>query len=383
MTDNGTVTGRSAVSIAIDLGWCFAELYDSKRLPGPSRKKSGLPEYLPGLGDMTAHEKARALSAHVGADLAALGKATGAELPNASTIDKALAVPRHKRDSVRSVVHDLYIEVRDGLAGGDPAVALGFGLGRMLADTVLLPTTEQPEVLSREFGKWRLGNAFEWLDDLDATLPPRAAAAVEASLRAWEDWVSQATASGLPIKLPIKKVASGRRFIRPKFDAVAVRALRRQGNLWRRLLTGEQPAYRLLDAKAYVGAAASLLAKARKLTFHYAWKWSWAIVPALGAIAAAVWASVTYAPAGSARVAAVIASAAGFLGVSWTGIRATLGRALRQGESAMWEAEVVAAIGKAATILPKRKLDRPEPPKVDEPDEEAEADEEDAPAGVS
>lgn len=109
-----------------------------------------------------------------------------------------------------------------------------------------------------------------------------------------------------------------------------------------------------------MGAATSLLAKARKLTFHYLWKWSCAIIPALGAIAAAVWAAATDAPAGSARVAAIIASVAGFLGVSWTGIRATLGRALRQTESALWEAEVTMAIGKAATILPKSKLEGPE-----------------------
>jgi len=44
--------------------------------------------------------------------------------------------------------------------------------------------------------------------------------------------------------------------------------------------------------------------------------------------------------------------AAGFLGLSWAGVRATLGRAVRQAEHAMWDAEVVAAIGKAATIIP-------------------------------
>ena len=118
MTDSGTATEQSAVRIAIDLGWCFAELYDAERLPGPSAKRPDLPEYLPGLGEMTDHEKACALSAHVGADLAALEKATGATLPDASTIDAALMVPKHKRDSVRSAIHDLYIEVRDSLAGG-------------------------------------------------------------------------------------------------------------------------------------------------------------------------------------------------------------------------------------------------------------------------
>jgi NAD/NADP transhydrogenase alpha subunit len=63
-----------------------------------------------------------------------------------------------------------------------------------------------------------------------------------------------------------------------------------------------------------------------------------------------MWAAITYAPAGTDRVSAALFSAAGFLGLSWAGVGATLGRALRQAESAMWKAEVVSAIGKAATI---------------------------------
>jgi hypothetical protein len=145
-------------------------------------------------------------------------------------------------------------------------------------------------------------------------------------------------------------------------DSWVIRALHRQGDLWRRLLTGEQTTEQLLDGRAYVGAAASLLANARRVAFHYAWKWLWAILLALGATAAAVWAAVSYAPAGSDRVASVLVSAVGFIGISWTGIRATLGRALEQAESAMWQAEVVAAIGTAATLTPKPPPRRPQQP---------------------
>jgi len=122
--------------------------------------------------------------------------------------------------------------------------------------------------------------------------------------------------------------------------------------VWRRLLTGQQAADQLLDGRAYVGAAASLLANGRRLAFRYAWKWSWAILAAAATVAAAVWAALTYAPSGTDRVVAVLVSAAGFASLSWAGVRATLGRAVRQAEHAMWDAEVVAAIGKAATIVP-------------------------------
>lgn len=40
------------------------------------------------------------------------------------------------------------------------------------------------------------------------------------------------------------------------------------------------------------------------------------------------------------------------LGASWLGVRATLGRALRQAEGALWEAEVAAAIAEAAAVRP-------------------------------
>jgi len=352
---------QHAVCLAVDLGWRLAELYDSKSLPGPSEHPAPkpLPPHLPGFGEMTPHEKASALVARVGADLASLGAVLGVELPTMAAVQAALGVSGHRGDEARRAVYDLYLAVRDQLAGSDPAAALGFGLGRMLADTVLVPTCHNPQVVGELLGKYRLANAFDWLADLDAALPAHAVAAVRASLESWEEWVSS------------RRRADGT-VDTAQIDESTVRALRRQGETWRRLLTGEQAAAQLLDGRAYVGAAANLLANARRLAFHYAWKWLWAIVLAVAAVAAAVWAAVMCAPAGTARVAAVLVSAAGFLGVSWTGVRATLGRAMRQAEGAMWDAEVVAAIGRAATILPRQRDDRPEPPERDEPGENGE-----------
>ncbi len=138
-----------------------------------------------------------------------------------------------------------------------------------------------------------------------------------------------------------------------KLDQRTIRALRRQGDVWRRLLTGQQAPDQLLDGHAYVGAATSLITNARRIAFRYLWKWSWAVLIAIGAAATAIWAALTFTPAGAGRVIAVLLSGAGFLGVSWAGARATLGSALRQAENALWEVEVVAAIGKAATIMPE------------------------------
>jgi hypothetical protein len=348
MTDDGNFA-QDAVCLAVGLGWRLAELYDSKRLPGPrsSQGAAPLPPHLPGFGEMSAHEKACAVAAHVSADLSSLGAALGTEMPGAEGVLAVLGTAGHERDDVRRAVLDLYVDIRDRLAGSSPAAALGFGLGRMLADTVLLPTPDEPHLLGDQFSKYRLANAFAWLDDLDARLPAHSAAAARASLGAWEQWVA------------------GRRRPDGTIDPVkvgrpAIRALRRQGELWRRLLTGEQSADQLLDGRAYVGATASLLENSRRIAFRYLLRWSWAIVLTAGAAAATVWTAVTYAPAGTDRMAAVLVSGAGFLGVSWAGIRATLGTALRQAEGAIWESEVVAAIGKAATIIPEKRKNPPE-----------------------
>ena len=355
MTDDRN-TAQDAVCLAVGLGWRMAALYDSKSLPGPRppRAAGPLPAHLPGFGEMSAHERACALAAHVGADLSSLGAALGTEMPGAEGVLAVLGTAGHHRDDVRQAVHDLWVDIRDRLAGSNPAAALAFGLGRMLADTVLLPAPGQPQLLGVQFGKYRLANAYAWLDDLDARLPAHSAGAVRVSLRAWEQWVARRRRS----RSSIAQV---------KADQLVCRALHRQGEVWRRLLTGEQSASQLLDGRAYVGAAASLLDNSRRIAFRYLWRWSWAILLTAGATAATVWAAVTYAPAGTDRVSAVLVSATGFLGVSWAGVRATLGRALRQAEGAIWESEVIAAIGKAATILPEKRKESPEPSEGGEP----------------
>lgn len=325
----------------------MAQLYDSKDLPGsPQHRVTGeLPEHLPGFGEMSGHEKACALTAHLGADLASLGREIGLEalMPSAQPVMDALALPGHRRDEVRAAVLDLYLRVRDLMAGSNVSAALGLGLGRLLADTVLLPSTGNPEILTERFAQYRLANAVGWLDDLDASLPPRSAAVVRATLTQWQQWVA---------RLP--RTAQGT--IDPAHvDGAVIRSLRQQGDIWRRMLTGEQRPDQLLDRQAYIGAAASLLGAAWHIGLHYLWKWSWFVLLAAGAAGAGVWAALTYAPSGSNRAATLVVSAAGFLGVSWLSVRATLGRALRQAEGALWEAEVAAAIAKTAAVTPKNR----------------------------
>jgi hypothetical protein len=340
------VSGEGVVCLAVCVGWRMAELYDSGELPGPPQRREvggELPWHLPGFREMSEYEKACALAAHVSADLASLGQALGLEsMPSVEPVLEALGVPGHSRDDVRAIVLNLYIRVRDLVAGSDLSATLGFRLGRMLADTVLLPVAGHPKILEERFEDCWLATAVGLLDDLEASLPARSAAVVRATLDDWKRWIA-----GLP-RSPQGAISPAR------IDRTVIRALRQQGDVWRRLLTGEQRPEQLLDRQAYIGAAAELLAAAWHIGLHYLWKWSWSILLAGGVVGAAVWAALTYAPGGTNRVATVVLSTAGFFGISWLGVRATLGRALRQAESALWDAEVTAAIAKAAAKTPNK-----------------------------
>jgi hypothetical protein len=122
--------------------------------------------------------------------------------------------------------------------------------------------------------------------------------------------------------------------------------------MWRRLVAGEVVPKSLLGSDDYVAAGERLLGRSRQIAARFLRRWWFPAAVLLGSTGAAVWAAVTYAPAGSTRVAAVLVSLAGALGVSWKTVSATLGRALSQAESALWDSEVVTAIGEAATVHP-------------------------------
>ncbi|OIQ94688.1 hypothetical protein GALL_233460 [mine drainage metagenome] len=356
MVDDPTLAG-GAGTVAFSLGWRLAELYDSKGLSGPLKRDLELPDHLPGVGEMSSREKALALIAHIDADLHAVGTAVGATLPSADGIRIAMLAPGHQRDTVLRPIYVLYLSVRDQLAGTSPIAATSFGLGRMLADTALLPTKDTPAVFSQQFERFRLENAYRWLDDLDAAFPPRSASAVRASLTAWGEWVGANSTNG--------------RIESRHFDAYLIRRLQRQGDMWRRLLTGEKAAETLPDAKAYRDAATEMLRNTRRMFFRFLWKWSLIALIAVAAAAGAIMLSVTHAPAGTDRLTSVVISVAGFLGVSWTGIAATFGRVMRKAEQSLWEAEVEAAIGRAATVQPHTKSDWAEPSTAEELEEES------------
>lgn len=331
------------VTAAFLLGWRLAELYDRDHLPPPSAPsaETAAPPHLPGAGEATDHERAVLLLDQASSALQRLSGVIGDPPVSLDATRAVLDRPDHDRDDVRREIHAFVLAVRTRLGGAEPRLATAFGLGRVLADTVWLPRSKDPALYAACFEHHRLRNAHGWLDDLETAFPARSAAAVRAGLRAWEGWVADVASAGDTA-------------VADFFDEPVIRALHEQGECWRRLLVGEKDPSALLGPADYVAAARALLRRARAITVGFLRAWLLAIVALVVATVVTVAAAVAYAPAGTARAIAVIASLAGALGLSWKGVGASLGSTLTRAEAALWSAEVDAAIGRAATVLPGR-----------------------------
>jgi hypothetical protein len=330
----------SGVTAAFVLGWRLAELYDRDSLPPPPKRteEEKVPEHLPGASEMSDHEYATVILRQAQAARSVLAT-TISELPALEEIQAVLDQTGHHRDDVRRQIKSAYGSIQCALLGADPRMAMSYGLGRLLADTTWLPRSGQPQTFVERFDHHRLGNARRWLDDLTASFNPRATEAVIASLDAWEAWIgSQWRNDG-----SIDPASLGEH---------AVRSLHSQGDLWRRLLSGEKDPMRLLGSQDYVQAGQRLLQRGLEITIRYLRSW-WPVITAFSAATGAIiWTALTYAPAGTDRVTAVIVSVVAALGLSWKGIGATLGNALRQAQAALWASEVNVAVERASIILP-------------------------------
>lgn len=234
---------------------------------------------------------------------------------------------------------DTFRHLRIEIGADDAHLSTAIDLGRVLADTVILANS--PEAYLTEFVSYRLQNAYEWLEDLHTSFPEHASDAVKGSLQRWQQWVAN-TGGAAP---------SGQ-------DSHVREMLSLQGERWRRLLSGEILPADLLTADNYRRAASDHLGRIGRLTWSFLRRFWLAIVVVLGGTGAIIWAIVTYAPTGVASVAAVIATAAGSLGVSWKAVGSTLGKVATKAEQPLWNAEVLQAIVVATFVPPVEMNDR-------------------------
>lgn len=334
----GAPAGPSLVTVAFTLGWHVAELY-AGALGAKKLEPSDPPEHLPGLSELEGYDEVELSVTQIGAGLQLLGSpcaAMGIQLPE---LPQSLSTrdPQH-RTALKLELLEFHTDLLEKLTGADVRLGKAYGLGRALADTVLLPTPSQPQNFSDSFSAGRVGTLSQWLDDLETAFPPYAASATRSSLQAWSTWVATPTINGAPVV-----IAEG--------GGDLTRALHTQGRLWRSLLSEEKHGVDLLSVDDYVAAAVGLVRRTSRIAASFLRAWWWIAVLVLLVAAAIAW--LVFAQlSGASKTATAIITFLGLLGVTWKGVGASLGKVLARAEPPLWDAEVKAAVCRAATQLP-------------------------------
>jgi hypothetical protein len=317
--------GDPEVMGAFALGWQMSELYR----PGPWAGDVEPEVDLPGLGSLGGRERALLGLNQISVGLKKLEariRAAGLEMPDPKTARQAVPV-RLPNEPYEQAIFELHVSALTTLTATNFKLGKAYGLGRALADTTRLP--KDLATLKGELEPHRVANLINWLSDLTSQFPPHAGHVVHDSLEAWRDW---ATASPSD---PEGK-ASG--------------LLRRQGQRWRSLLSGEKAATDALKIEDYVKAGELALTHTRTLALGFITRFKLAFSLAallfLGGLALVIFEPTTGSIAGG--LAGILAS----LGLSWKGIGGSLGATSTKLERPVWEGALDTQLTASTLLIP-------------------------------
>lgn len=327
------------VSVAFALGWQMAEMYRPEQREA---REQAQPDDLPGIGALDAAQLTELGLHQVEAALARLKepvKRAGQDLSHLESITRELHAAQEDAQR-RDLILQLHIQLLSTLTAADFRLGKAYGLGRALADTCRNPATI--EELQREFNPDRIATLRGWISDLSSAFPPHAGHSARESLDRWSERL--ATEPGTAAT---------------HLDDVLAR-LRRQGALWRALLSGEKLGRDMLELSNYVRAAESLVVHVRELAFGFIARFR--LMLALTALLFAGGVALMLALQSSASVAAGLGGIVASLGLTWKGVGGSLGRAVAKVEQSVWEAQLDVAIADAITLIPAELLPPPPPP---------------------
>jgi hypothetical protein len=378
--------GEGVIS-AFVLGWHVAELFHSK-VPGSVRRRQASLEKLAGIGDLGPLAQARLLLAQVQVDLQRVWQLIDLDhpQPDPSPVQSLLEADARAPGQFQAAMAGLHEELLVGLTAADFRLGKAYGLGRALAETALLPDASNPQTFQRLFARYRLANLLEWLADLKSLFPPHAAEAVRGSLPAWAAWSQHpilrpplddrrqpwdwegedpapVTVPAPPTGWALSRWMPAKRPHLPQGRPVdwssaadresVTRALHRQGQLWRAVLSGEKDGVDLLSGDDYVGAADRLVGHLRRLLRGFLRRF-WITTSVLAGLVVVIIATLVFVRTAS-RVAAVVLTAAGAIGLTWKSAASGLGRVLGQVQRPLWESELDTAVASAITRLPRER----------------------------
>lgn len=306
------------VSVAFALGWQMAELYRPDRR---HEQEPAQPDDLPGIASFDETQVTELGLHQIDAALARLKDPIAGAGQDVSLIERAAQALREGCDTPQraALVLALHIQLLSTLTAADFRLGKAYGLGRALADTC-----REPPDLEREFRPRRVATLCDWTADLSSAFPPHAGHSVKESLGRWKtrlnaDWGSV-----------------------DRHRELVISQLRRQGELWRSLLSGEKLGRDMLERSNYVRAAESVAVQFRDLALHFIGRFRLLVlaVALLFGGGVALMVSVQNSAAITAGAGGIIAS----LGLTWKGVGGSLGRAVATIEQPAWEAQLDIAI---------------------------------------
>lgn len=341
--------GDPEVTSAFALGWQMSELYRPDRWHEHEAKPE---DDLPGLGRLGGRERAALGLGQLSVGLKSLEKTikdSNLEMPTV-TAAKA-AIPAKVPDApYEKALFDLHVELLTTLTAAHFKLGKAYGLGRALADTTRIP--RDLDTLKLKLNPHRIANLTNWLADLTSLFPPHAAHVVHDSLEMWRDWATNATAG-----------------LDPKNKAVAL--LRRQGERWRSMLSGEKSATDALKPEDYVRAGQTALSQTSTLALSFLGRFKAGVAVALILFIGGL-ALVIFEPT-SGSLAGGLAGILGSLGLTWKGVGASLGATAAKMERPIWGGALDAEIAQSISLIPgtaaAANYVAPEPPPAPAPAE--------------
>ena len=384
------------VQSAFRLGWHMAELYHFDRVGGdtvadgrPERKpakrhtrrphalasgalggassqsrlarveaatKALLRDSLPGLGSLPPSERRSLLVRQVKHDLDGVWPQN--QPPSADELGQqiaaaAAAVVPSGFGPAMDAIHILLLE---SLTVADYRVGKSYGLGRALAETTILPCavasirgvtglssdSEKGVALKTALlGMFEGGRVFTiqgWLLDLRDWFDDHSADAVSTTLGGWGFWMIRPT-----IDDRHTSVDWDDRKTRLRLES----ALRRQGDMWRGLLSGEKNPNDIAGATYYFDAMASVVRRIARLALRFLGTTIGLLMFLLLMVAGAALFISSTAHNTTGILSSVVALLT-TLGVTAGSAGAAIQKAWAKAEGPLWEAEVSAAIANAA-----------------------------------
>ncbi len=331
---------------AFALGWHLAELYNYRRLPRGLTAVRGAapPATLPGLGALSQAQRAMVLLDQIELELPRVWGSSSMIPPAFEDVRAGLAAGATGPDLLW-LIYDKHTALLEGLSAQDFRVGKAYGLGRAVAETVLLPDWKSPGSFTTQFDPYRAQTIITWLSDLKSVLPEHSAIAVQAGLEAWSGWVA-----GKPDALPPRQRPAP--WNNAQEAARISGVLSTQGALWRGLLSGEKDALSMLQVDSYDTAVRAMTNRLTELALKFLWSpiGGLLVVITLVALGVLAWLLLN---GRAAEITAALIAALGAVGITAGSATAAVKKALVQAEQPLWDAEVGAAIVAASLLTPE------------------------------